>query len=295
MEYEFLFVVEGIDVDDDRAVGIVFDEFDGLLTRHRDRHLLDVAETGANAIEAAHRLVARLRRALPGMRILRLDPELVGVSDIAERTGRSRQNVLQWVGGERHADRPFPAPEGAVGRSLVWRWAEVNQWLELIGAGDESVAPLREEALLIDLMLPQWQRDLEEGLPLIRMLCAQDEWQDERARVMQMLQHALREPLVMRTVAALPRSERDRLSVVCAVVQDRLSAVLEQIAPDDASALLAVRGDDADLRLLGVASRALPGTVPVSQLGLGSKATVGDLLLELSSRSVEPTTPLALA
>ncbi|MEU7241248.1 hypothetical protein [Streptomyces sparsogenes] len=46
--------------------------------------------------------------------------------------------------------------------------------------------------------------------------------------------------------------------MVCALVQDRLSAVLDQIAPDDASALLAVRGEDTTLHLLGVASRALP-------------------------------------
>ncbi|NBM14775.1 AlpA family transcriptional regulator [Streptomyces sp. GC420] len=295
MEYEFLFVVEGIDVDDDIAVGVVFDEFDGLLTRHRNRHLLDVAGTGANAVEAAHRLVARLRRALPGLRIVRLDPELVGVADIAERTGRSRQNVLQWADGARHADRPFPEPEGAVGRSLVWRWAEVNQWLQGIGAGDGSAAPLREEALLIDLMLPQWQHALDDGLPMVRILCAQDEWQGERTAVMQVLQDALRRSEVMRTVAALPRSEPDRLSVVCAVVQDRLSAVLEQIAPDDASALLAVRGDDTVLHLLGVASRALPGTVPLSRLGLSGNATVGDLLLVVASGSVEPTTPLALS
>ncbi|MGW3570540.1 hypothetical protein ACWDSL_42875 [Streptomyces sp. NPDC000941] len=71
--------------------------------------------------------------------------------------------------------------------------------------------------------------------------------------------------------------------------------MLDQIAPDDASALLAVRGEDDTLHLLGVASRALPGTVPVSELGLSNMATVGDLLLVLSSRSVVLTTPLALA
>lgn len=294
MEYEFLFVVEGISVDDDQAVGVVFDQFDGLLTRHRDRHLLDVAETGAGAIEAAHRIVARLRRALPALRIIRLDPELVGVGDIAERTGRSRQNVLQWVGGERRGDQPFPEPEGSVGRSQVWRWAEVNQWLNLIGVGEGASAPLREEALLIDLMLPQWQRDLDEGLPLVKIFCVQDGWRAERTAVMHTLEDALRQPATMRTVCTLPRSEPDRLAVVCAVVQDRLSAVLDQIAPDDASALLAVRGEDDTLHLLGVASRALPGTVPVSELGLSSMATVGDLLLVLSSRSVAPTTPLAL-
>ncbi|MDT3395712.1 hypothetical protein RKE29_03445 [Streptomyces sp. B1866] len=295
MEYEFLFVVEGIDVDDDEAVGILFDEFDGLLTRHRDRHLLDIAETGETAVEAAHRVVARLRRALPALRVLRLDPELVGVSDIAERAGRSRQNVLQWVGGERRTERPFPEPEGAVGRSLVWRWAEVNKWLSLVGAGDGAAAPLRDEAMLIDLMLPQWQRDLDDGLPLVKILCAQDEYREERTEVLQMLQGALRQPGVRQTVATLPRTEPDRLAVVCAVVQDRLSAVLEQITPDDASALLAVRGEGAELRLLGVASRPLPGAVPVSELGLSDQATVGDLLLALSSRSVAPTTPLALA
>ncbi|KAK1186071.1 hypothetical protein B7755_018790 [Streptomyces sp. NBS 14/10] len=295
MEYEFLFVVEGISVDDNQAVGVVFDQFDGLLTRHRARHLLDVAETGADAIEAAHRIVARLRRALPALRIIRLDPELVGVGDIAERTGRSRQNVLQWVGGERRGDQPFPEPEGSVGRSQVWRWAEVNQWLNLIGVGEGASAPLREEALLIDLMLPQWQRELDQGLPLVKLFCVQDEWRAERTAVMRALEDALRQPATMRTVCTLPRSERDRLAVVCAVVQDRLSAVLDQIAPDDASALLAVRGEDDTLHLLGVASRALPGTVPVSELGLSNMATVGDLLLVLSSRSVALTTPLALA
>ncbi|MFE2601226.1 helix-turn-helix transcriptional regulator [Streptomyces sp. NPDC059396] len=292
MEYEFLFVVDGISVDDETAVGVIFDEFDGLLTRHRDRHLLDVAGAGDNVVEAAHRLIARLRRSLPALRVLRLDPELVGVPDIAERTGRSRQNVLQWVTGERRADSPFPEPEGAVGRSLVWRWAEVNAWLELIGVGDGTAAPLREEALLIDLMLPQWQHALDEGMPMVKLLCAQDEWQVERAEVMRALQDALHHPQVLQTIATLPRTEPDRLTVVCAVVQDRLSAVLEQIAPDDASALLAVRGDKG-LELLGIASRALPGTVPVSDLGLGSDATVGDLLLELSHRSV--AAPLALA
>ncbi|GAA2921237.1 hypothetical protein GCM10020221_16800 [Streptomyces thioluteus] len=89
MEYEFVFVVDGIDMDDDVAVGIVFDEFDGLLARHRGRHILDVAETGDSAVDAVHRLVVRLHKELPRLRLLRLDPDLVGVSEIAERVGRT--------------------------------------------------------------------------------------------------------------------------------------------------------------------------------------------------------------
>ncbi|MGW3570539.1 hypothetical protein ACWDSL_42870 [Streptomyces sp. NPDC000941] len=137
---------------------------------------------------------------MPALRIIRLDPELVGVGDIAERTGRSRQNVLQWVGGERRGDQPFPEPEGSVGRSQVWRWAEGNQWLNLIGVGEGASAPLREEALLIDLMLPQWQRELDQGLPLVKLFCVQDEWRAERTAVMRALEDALRQPATMRTV-----------------------------------------------------------------------------------------------
>lgn len=47
MEYEFLFVVDGVSVDDDVAVGVIFDEFDGLLTRHRGKHLLRKVQSGA--------------------------------------------------------------------------------------------------------------------------------------------------------------------------------------------------------------------------------------------------------
>ena len=138
VEYEFVFVVDGVSVDDVDAVGIVLAEFDGLLTRHKNRHLLDVAEFGEDAIEAAHCLVARLRRALPAMRLLWLDPEPVGVGDAAEQ--------------------PFCGPEVTARRSPVWRRPEAGAWLNWIGAGGAPAAPLREEALLIDLMLPQWQR-----------------------------------------------------------------------------------------------------------------------------------------
>ncbi|MFJ8488523.1 hypothetical protein ACIRBZ_09050 [Streptomyces sp. NPDC094038] len=136
MEYEFHFVVDGISVEDDEAAGIVSDTFDGLLSRHRGRHFLEVSESGASAIDAAHRIVVRLRKALPRLRLLRLAPDLVGVSDIAERAERSRQNVQQWVSGERRQDKqPFPDPEGISGRSPVWRWGDVNVWLAQFGSG----------------------------------------------------------------------------------------------------------------------------------------------------------------
>jgi predicted DNA-binding transcriptional regulator AlpA len=122
-------IVDGVSTEDDEAVAILTDAFDGVLSWNRGLYRLAVSGTGRDSYEAASRLVFRLTGAMPGLKIVRLDPELVGISDIAQQIGHSRQNVQQWVNGERNGSRPFPAPEGYAGRSLVWRWADVNEWL----------------------------------------------------------------------------------------------------------------------------------------------------------------------
>jgi predicted DNA-binding transcriptional regulator AlpA len=297
MVYEFLFVVEGVSAENDLDVGVVFDEFDGLLASHRGRQLLTVSGDGAGAVDAAHRLSIRLRRALPEVRLVRLDPDLVGIADISERTGRTRQNVLQWVKGERRFGKPFPEPEGTAGRSLVWRWGEVNAWLSALGEGDGVHVPLREEALAIDVMLPQWQQAMDEGRPVVSVVVPQDDLMDDRVAVAHLLHGALHDASVLKTVSALPRVEQSRLVVACALPTDKLRTVLEQIAPDDVSGLLATRVGDGELKLIGVASRELPGTRPIAELGLSQDATVGDLLLQLAQDAGQdaPPAPLALA
>lgn len=164
-EYEFVLVVDGVSMDDDVAVAILADTFDGVLSWSRGLHRLAVSGMGRDSYEAASRLVSRLTAALPGLRIVRLDPELVGISDIAQRIGHSRQNVQQWASGERNSSRVFPAPEGCAGRSLVWRWADVNEWLRPVGLGDEAVRPSREEAARIDVMLLDWSAKNNTRLP----------------------------------------------------------------------------------------------------------------------------------
>jgi predicted DNA-binding transcriptional regulator AlpA len=152
-EFEFLFVVDGVSVDDDRATALLTGDFDGVLSWNRGRSRYAVSGMGADSVDAAGRLVACLTAALPALRFCHLDPDLVGIPDIAQRTGHSRQNVLQWANGERNGSRPFPAPEGTTGRSLVWRWAEVNDWLTPLGLGDDAIRPTRAEATLIDAVL----------------------------------------------------------------------------------------------------------------------------------------------
>jgi hypothetical protein len=155
-EYEFLFVVDGVSVDDEQAVFSLIDTFDGVLSWNHGLHRLAVSSEGQSAIDALQGLLPRLASKVPSLQLVRLDPDLVGVSDIADRIGHSRQNVQQWVTSERHARWPFPLPEGTAGRSPVWRWADVNEWLKPLGLDDHMMRPTREEHAFIDVALMAW-------------------------------------------------------------------------------------------------------------------------------------------
>lgn len=152
-EYEFIFIVDGIALDDHAAVRSLTDEMDVLLSCFHGVHRMAVTGEGPDAVAAAGSVVARARKLVPGMRLLRLDRELVGVPDIAERTERTRQNVTQWVRGQRHDGASFPPPEGTIGRSLVWLWSEVNAWLGAIGLDDGENRPTRAQMVEIDWLL----------------------------------------------------------------------------------------------------------------------------------------------
>ena len=64
-----------------------------------------------------------------GFEPLAVEDELVSMSDIAERVGRSRQSVSMLVSGQRGAGN-FPAPVAGNVRSPLWHWADVAAWFE---------------------------------------------------------------------------------------------------------------------------------------------------------------------
>ncbi|MCE7080514.1 AlpA family transcriptional regulator [Streptomyces sp. ST2-7A] len=155
MEYEFSFVVSGVDVESSVIAELLHREMDGMLSRASGIDLLTVSGEGPSAVNVALRLVERAGALVPNLRFLRVDRDVVGVHEIAERTGRSRQNVHQWISGARHArpGTPFPGPEGTAGRSPLWLWTEVNAWLTERGVGDGVGHPTREEMTDIDFFL----------------------------------------------------------------------------------------------------------------------------------------------
>ncbi|MBS0967404.1 DNA-binding protein [Nissabacter archeti] len=62
-------------------------------------------------------------------RVVAADADLVGLSDIAELTGMTRQAIALLKEGKRGTGN-FPSPVQRVkGTSPLWRWADVAAWL----------------------------------------------------------------------------------------------------------------------------------------------------------------------
>lgn len=109
---------------DDAAVT----EFAGSAALDVDREAISLLAAISTAVEQAE--------SVSGVEVLRVDgEELVSQSEIAARSGRSRQAVNHWIRRDGVRSR-FPSPAyGAGTRSPLWRWAEVEAWLDPDGPG----------------------------------------------------------------------------------------------------------------------------------------------------------------
>lgn len=123
---------------------------------------------------------------------------------------------------------------------------------------------------------------------------------EERETVQRLLEGTPALPGVLERIAAfpVPGTERQRLTVVCAVLPDRLSSVVSRIGHDEVWTVLAFQGAEGESRLQPVGTADAPGAVPVSRPGLGRDATAGDLLLVRTNGPddipVAPITPVGL-
>jgi hypothetical protein len=94
---------------------------------------------------AVSQLVETVTKAVPAAVPLRVDQDLVSVSDIAQRLGRTRESVRLLVDGKRGPGR-FPPAIGAVGDGIrVWPWSVVLEWSDkVVGVdlGENGVPPL---------------------------------------------------------------------------------------------------------------------------------------------------------
>ncbi|WP_323095687.1 hypothetical protein [Intrasporangium sp. YIM S08009] len=148
MEFAIKFVATTwLDVD---TAGQAFhDHFDGILSKRDGEWLITVYQEGPNARRAALAAVNELETL--GFSVRRVDRDLVDIPEIAQRLGRKRQNIHQFVTGSRRAS--FPAPYAYLGSKRVWTWPEVVLWAcrELEFAEESGLLP--DDATFVDAYL----------------------------------------------------------------------------------------------------------------------------------------------
>lgn len=126
--YEFSVQVTGLDIKNKSqlkqlksdAITVVPFASDGLT-------MLDIELAAESPELAFFEFKTFLNRYASKIKIKRIDLDLVSLSQIAERLDVTREAVRLWSTGERRQD--FPAPFTSAGKSLLWAWSDVFDWL----------------------------------------------------------------------------------------------------------------------------------------------------------------------
>jgi predicted DNA-binding transcriptional regulator AlpA len=137
-------VVEGVDLTDIHVLEIIGQHFADTAWATSGEVTTATLFSDEAAEMKAVRFAHELAIALPGAHVLRVHDDLVGASEVAARVGVSRQAVHAWVSGDR-GEGDFPAPVGTISGgarpSRIWRWREVNKWMEARALDDGFVYP----------------------------------------------------------------------------------------------------------------------------------------------------------
>ncbi|UEQ05033.1 DNA-binding protein [Halomonas profundus] len=89
------------------------------------RLALEFSREAGSAAEAVHSALVDVKKAIPSARLIEASPDLVGLTDVADVVGVSRQAMRKLMLTHR-ATFPVPVHEGS---ASIWHLAEVLDWL----------------------------------------------------------------------------------------------------------------------------------------------------------------------
>lgn len=139
--HEFELVVSGLDLATDESLLAKFaTETDDVTFTERDGDVIaSVERRAATLADAIYSAIADIE-IMYGVAVDKVLPEeFLSQPEIARRIGRTRQSVAQLVNGTR-GPGGFPAPSVGSGRTALWRWATVANWLIDAGIDVSDVA-----------------------------------------------------------------------------------------------------------------------------------------------------------
>ncbi|WP_019020959.1 AlpA family transcriptional regulator, partial [Thioalkalivibrio sp. ALE23] len=113
-------------------------------TGQQGRLALSFSREAASASDAVTSAIRDVRNAVPAAVLVEVTPDFVGVSDVADLFGFSRQNMRKLV--QTHRDSfPLPLHEG---RSALWHLADVLEWFAREAPGSRARCGSRPRPLL---------------------------------------------------------------------------------------------------------------------------------------------------
>jgi hypothetical protein len=130
------------------------------------RIALVFAREGASALGALMSALEEVKRTVPSARLVEAAPDFVGLTDVADVAGVSRQNMRKLMLSHA-ADFPIPVHEG---NPSVWHLWDVLAWLNTRGGYDirSDVLEVAKSAKQVNLakeareLEPQVNRQLED-------------------------------------------------------------------------------------------------------------------------------------
>ena len=136
--YSFTLIVEGPDLQDDDLIDRVYEAGcdDAVVGSSQGVQFLDF-DREAQSLDAAILSAIRDIESVAGVSVVRIaDAGLLSITEIAERTGRTRESVRLLIEGKR-GPGGFPAPvtDPSRRRYRLWYWPEVARWFESTGVG----------------------------------------------------------------------------------------------------------------------------------------------------------------
>lgn len=114
------------------------------------RLALEFTREADSARQALHSALTDVKQAVPSVRLIEATPDLVGLTDVAEIVGMSRQNLRKLMLANPDTF-PDPVHEGS---ASLWHLSEILAWLDARGsyALERSVIDIASAALQVNLL-----------------------------------------------------------------------------------------------------------------------------------------------
>lgn len=169
-EHDFTLILSGVpELTDDVANALYSSGCDdATLSMRHGVAFLTFSRRAGTLKEAIFSAIADVHRAQIGADVERVDTcDLVTQSEIARRADRSRQQIHQYITGERGAGRfPHPACHISEGTPL-WMWCTVAHWLRENNIVSETTLQDANEVAAINAVL-ELQRQTRMNASLMR-------------------------------------------------------------------------------------------------------------------------------